>query len=86
MQTDIIDRLTNILDDCFEIESLEDISVDTELNYLRMDSLTFIKVVILLEKEFKIHFDDNKLNFYNYKTLKDIVSYIEYKLADVIKD
>lgn len=57
------------------------IGLDDELVTLGINSILFIKMVIEIESEFGVNFDDEKLDFYSLTTLASIIKYTE----DLIK-
>lgn len=59
------------------------ISIDTP--FPEVDSLTFIKIVVTLEKEFNFEFDDEMLLITNFSTVKEMVQYVESKVNDRCK-
>ncbi|MCR2023743.1 acyl carrier protein [Blautia pseudococcoides] len=56
---------------------VENISKETELESLGLDSITYIKLIVAMEKTFEIEFDDDDLNMYNFKTVSDLLNKIE---------
>lgn len=63
----------------YDIVSTEEIDPETNLEEYGMDSFEYIKLVIALENEFQIEFENEKLDFRNLSTLKSIASYIVEK-------
>lgn len=59
--------------------SIEEIDPETNLEEYGMDSFAYIKLVIALENEFQVEFEDEALDFKNLSTLKSIASYIAEK-------
>ncbi|MGE5631459.1 MAG: acyl carrier protein [Caulobacteraceae bacterium] len=49
-------------------------------NLSEVDSITFIKIVVSLENEFDIEFDDDMLSVAKFLTIKSIAEYIESKI------
>ncbi|MBG9945373.1 phosphopantetheine-binding protein [Brevibacillus formosus] len=45
-----------------------------------IDSLTFIKSVVKVEKEFGIEFDDDMLHLENFQDMKMLAGYIQQKM------
>ena len=58
----------------------EDISENSLLSQLAIDSLTFIKIVIEIEGEFDIEFEDEKLQFSEFPTVRALVDYVKKRL------
>lgn len=57
--------------------NVDDISLDTELTSLGLDSITYIKFTIALEAEYGFEFDDQRIILKNSITIRDVVDYIE---------
>lgn len=57
----------------------ESIINETELKDISLDSLSFISLIVNLEQEFNIEFEDEELNLYDYKTVKDILELVKEK-------
>ena len=57
---------------------------DTLLNEISLDSLSFIEVLVSLEEEFHIEFEDEELNFYHWIKIGDIVKAVENKIVTKI--
>ena len=47
---------------------------------LELDSIAFIKFIVLLEDEFDIHFDIDKIDVENFKTIHDLAAYVKDKI------
>ena len=58
----------------------EEITMETELKSLSIDSLSFISVIVDIESEFGIEFDFDELNLSDWRTVGDIVEFSEKKL------
>ncbi|GMQ63798.1 acyl carrier protein [Vallitalea maricola] len=73
------DVLKSTLEDSAIIDNikLEDSLVDYDMN-----SISFIKIVVALEKEFDIEFDDEQLNAEQFATFEDIVNNIASKINE----
>ena len=56
------------------------ITVDTLLSDLPFDSIKFIKMVVALESEFDFEFDDEKLLFTQFQTVKSLIEYVNFKV------
>ncbi|MCP1132763.1 acyl carrier protein [Paenibacillus polysaccharolyticus] len=64
-----------------ELPGIEiEISMETNLIQAGVNSISFIKLVILIENEFNISFDEERLDISYFPTIKDIVGYIESEL------
>lgn len=51
----------------------------TELCKLNLDSLSFISVIVCLEDEFGISFEDNELDFYAYDSVDSLYAVLTEK-------
>lgn len=71
---DIVKQVTN-----FEGDTV-DIDLNEELISTVIDSVSFIKIVVAIESEFGFEFDDENLDFNKYRSLNDLISYIEDKI------
>ncbi len=56
---------------------IEEISLDDNLLILGMDSIASLKVVVELENEYDIEFDDEILTYDNLKSISSIVNCVE---------
>lgn len=72
------DKVIRIIKKACALE--EDISLESELALLSLDSLSFVNVIVELEEEFGIEFDIDELAIFHWKTVDDIVKNIEEKI------
>ena len=73
-------RIMSIIRNACAIE--EEVTIDSELKLLIIDSLTFVSIVVELEDEFGVEFEIDELDVFNWKTVKDIVDSVEDKLNE----
>ena len=73
-------RIMSIIRNACAIE--EEVTIDSELKLLSIDSLTFVSIVVELEDEFGVEFEIDELDVFNWKTVKDIVDSVEDKLNE----
>lgn len=66
------------------LESQQEIEWDDNLIEKGLNSLTSIRLVVKLEEEFEIEFDDSELVFENFSMIRTIVTRIQSKIG--IKD
>jgi acyl carrier protein len=59
----------------------KNIELSAKVADIAFDSLRFIKLVVEIEKKFKIKFDDDYLLLHKYKTIADICEYVASKIA-----
>lgn len=79
---DILKELKVILQNTSNKKEIGDIKETANLfTDLGLDSVSILRMVISIEELLKVDFDDN--SFRNFKTVKDVVDYIEeyYKKA-----
>ncbi len=55
----------------------EDLSKDTAISDLNIESLLFIEIIVTLETEFKIELDDSDLDFASYETVNDLIRVVQ---------
>ncbi|MBY0217736.1 acyl carrier protein [Paenibacillus illinoisensis] len=72
----IVEIITEISEDG---QTLEDISPNSQLEGLGINSLTFVKMLVKLEIEFDIEFEDSELMYDSSKTVQDIINVIRLK-------
>jgi len=66
-------------------ESIEN-RPEATLQEIGVNSISFIKIVVAIEAEFKFEFDDENLDFNKFPTLNSIVSYTERKIMDNLRE
>lgn len=59
------------------VEGISTIKPDDDLSSFGVNSVNFIKLVVAVEEEFGFEFDDEQLDFNNFKTINGIVEYIK---------
>ncbi|HEX3043685.1 MAG TPA: phosphopantetheine-binding protein [Bacillota bacterium] len=59
---------------------LEELGSEQNLNDLGITSVNFIKIILVLEDEFNIQFEDEDLKFEELNTLQRVTAYVESKL------
>lgn len=71
----VFEKVSNILATQFDIAE-SDISMETDLiNGLNADSLDFVDLIMSLEDEFSLEFNEDDAD--SFKTVGDIVNFIE---------
>jgi amino acid adenylation domain-containing protein len=83
----VSDELTDIQKRAFEViianlsEKVSDnVSLDMDFNSIGLNSITFIKTIVALEREFDFEFDDEMLLITKFPTVKSMVEYVESKV------
>ena len=54
----------------------EDITIDTYISDLSLDSLSFISIIVEIENTFNIEFDIETLDIKTWNTVGDIIEYV----------
>ena len=63
-------------------ESNEQKFIKEGLKSLDINSMSFIKIVVSVEEEFDIQFDDYELNFELFESLDDLVQLVHKKMEE----
>ena len=74
------DRVVEIIRNACAID--EEVTLDSELKLLSLDSLTFVSIVVELEEEFGIEFELDELGVFDWKTVEDIANSVEEKVNE----
>jgi len=74
------DRVVEIIRNACAID--EEVTLDSELKLLSLDSLTFVSIVVELEEEFGIEFELDELGVFDWKTVGDITNSVEEKVNE----
>jgi acyl carrier protein len=72
--------LIKILNQNITAKKIDHIEADEKLEALGINSITFIKIIVVLEKEFGIEFDDEDLDVNVFSSLKSLITYIKEKI------
>lgn len=79
-RNEILNKLTDVMQMAMPGQDLSQTKEDAHLvNDLGLSSVGILYVVIAIEEFFNIRFDD--VGFADFKTIKDVVDYIEKKTA-----
>jgi acyl carrier protein len=70
------EKIIEIIRECCALTE-DNITPDTELKDLSLDSLSFVEFIVKLESEFNIEFEDEQLNIRDYATVRDIITAVE---------
>ena len=76
---EIEEKVIAVISKSITLDSNIEITVNMQLSELPFDSIKFIKMVVSWENEFNFEFDDEKLLFAQFPTVKSIVEYINLK-------
>lgn len=79
---ELAERIENIILTVLKIEPeiIKELSPDETLNRIGVDSVNFIEIVISIEEEFNIAFEDDELLLQNLNTINKLKSIISNKL------
>lgn len=80
MNTAIEERFLKILAKTLEIKD-KSLNVDVDLTSLGFNSISYIKLVVAAEEEFKIEFSDEDLDIGKFNSIKSVIAYIESKIG-----
>ena len=81
-QTGSIDK--EIVKLIFEIGELSDnINLNTTFDEIELDSIEFITIIVEVESNYEIEFDDENMLISNYQRIGDFVEYVKKKIAEV---
>jgi acyl carrier protein len=73
LRVNVIELLKDNVDDP---SLLDQCGPDDDLSVLGINSLTFIKLVVAMEMEFGVAWSDEDLDFRNFSTINQMISYI----------
>ena len=76
------ERIIEIIRDACALKE-DNITFETNLGDISLDSLTFIEVIVRIEQEFGIEFDDEDLNIDDCGTIGDVIHYVEGKINGI---
>ena len=72
------DKILKIIQEVLKANNKDfDISIDMDLKRLGLNSLTYIKVIVDIENELDIMFDDDELDIESFKTVGDFVERVK---------
>jgi acyl carrier protein len=79
MTNDIEAVVKKIISENCAFEKAKEINLNDNLEDLGINSISFIKIVVSVEKALGIEFDVDHLDHKNFETLQSIIAYIEEK-------
>lgn len=77
---DLIGELSEDEDFGLDLKKTE-ITEDDKISELGVNSIIFIKLLVKMEKEFDVKFEDEMLNYQTFDTIGDLIRMIEEKTA-----
>ena len=80
MAENVENRVRKIIAAKCDIEKVSEISLTENLQDLGINSVSFIKLIIALEKEFGTESNDEDLSYESFQTLQGIIDYIEKRV------
>lgn len=87
MNNEIESRLQKIIDEKEELVFLKGkFNTDADIAGMGINSLMFIKLIIEIENEFDMEFDDDDLDMENLNTFGDLIKYIDIHVDDTINE
>lgn len=79
-QTGSIDK--EIIKLIFEIGELSNnIGLDTAFDEIELDSIEFITIIVEVETNYEIEFDDENMLINNYRSIGDFIEYVKKKIT-----
>ncbi len=72
------EKIVEIIQNACALE--EEITTESELKLLSLDSLSFVGAVVEIEEEFGLEFELDELGIFNWKTVGDIIKNVEEKI------
>ena len=77
MQKNAESKLISILKEKFDVDCNSGIRLEDTLSSLNINSISFIRLVVEIEKEFNMEFQDDIIDVNNFRTIKSLVNFIE---------
>ena len=78
---DIRAQIAQIIADNLEgEETLEQLKENDDLIELEINSILFIKIIIGIENQFNIEFDDEALDYSKFVSMENLIYYVQEKL------
>lgn len=63
-------------------EIIHDATMQSTIESLLIDSISFIRLIVCLEEEFDFRFEDEALNRNYFSTIEDIFKYVEKRIEE----
>ena len=82
MKNKITEQIIEIIEKNSKEKYYEPVLLKTELEHLIKDSLMWIKIIVEVETEFGIEFDDEKLLMTEFPQLNELVEYVCHKIKE----
>jgi len=81
IEIEVIKALSEILADTIKEDS--EINLDVSLVELGLNSISYIKLIVILEIKFDFEFEDEDFDYTKFTTVRDISAYLETKLQSL---
>lgn len=75
-------KVIEIIKRAVNIPKETNLNLETPINNLQINSLNFLKIIVDIEEEYDIEFDDEELNFEEFNTIKAFVEHIKEKVGE----
>ena len=72
------DKIIQIIKDACALG--EEVKENSDLKTLSLDSLSFVEMLVNIENEFEIEFEDEELNFFDWENVSDLINAVKEKL------
>lgn len=84
MTTNIRDKVIDMLKEVLAGEGgdITELGPDDDLSAFGINSVTFIRLVLALEMEFGVSWDDEELVYDNFLTVNNIIQYVESSMEN----
>lgn len=84
-RSEIEAKLKQIIIDTLKDDiALEHLNLEDKFEELGINSVIFIKTVVMIELEFNIEFEDSDLNVANFTDLKSLTDHVERKVNSAL--
>lgn len=70
-------KILEVIKNNADLESPLEISPDNQILSLGITSRSFVEIVVALESEFDIEFEDENLDVRHFDTLNDLIDYVK---------
>ena len=72
------ERILKLLKENVSLEKIKKgVDLETNLEEIGVSSVDFIKLIVGIENEFDIEFDDEHLSYEKFKTVRDLIDYLD---------
>lgn len=82
--SELYQKAFSIIKNNLDERIFSNITIDTKLSDVGIDSITFVKIVVSLEAEFNIEFDYEMLLFTEFSKIRSVIKYVESKVLKLL--